>query len=103
MPVTMPVVEAMDAMEGLLLLQVPPVVASVSVVAELRQAADEPEMAAGGVPTATVVVPVMVFEQAVDAFVATTPYVPAAVKVPKSRVLPVPLTVTTGIPPLFNK
>jgi hypothetical protein len=56
MPEMMPVAEPAVAITGLLLLQVPPLVMSVNVIADPMQRVDEPVIAAGGVLTVTVVV-----------------------------------------------
>jgi hypothetical protein len=55
MPVMTPVAEPAVAMMGLLLLQVPPLVISVSVMDDPIHNVDEPVMAEGGVFTVTVV------------------------------------------------
>jgi hypothetical protein len=101
-PVTTPEAEPTRATAVLLLAHAPPEVASLKTEAEPGQTVVAPAMAAGGDPAVIVAAPAILLEQPVAAIVATALNVPRDVDKPKSRIEPVPLTVITGVTPLYN-
>jgi hypothetical protein len=88
-PVTAPEVEFTVAPDGLLLTHVPAPVDALSNIVDPAHTAVAPLIVGVGL-IATTAVPPIVLVQPVAGFVATTVYVPAAVRGPKSSAEPVP-------------